>query len=166
MALPKTFWSQKVMVTQGGPYHLHSPSINLQFVLWPQGKAERLGRSVIGQATAEKSEGAPSGTVVKNLPAVQETQVWSLDREDPPEKGMATHSSILAGKSCEQRSPAGSSPWGCERQTCLVTEQAQKKEWKSSRAVNRCHSMHVLPRLLHHFSMRLLLWSLTSYLDP
>ena len=33
---------------------------------------------------------------VKNLPAVQETQVRSLDLEDPLEKGMATHSSILA----------------------------------------------------------------------
>ena len=33
---------------------------------------------------------------VKNLPAIQETQVQSLDREDPLEKRMATHSSILA----------------------------------------------------------------------
>ena len=33
---------------------------------------------------------------VKNLPAVQETQVRSLAQEDPLEKGMATHSSILA----------------------------------------------------------------------
>ena len=33
---------------------------------------------------------------VKNLPAVQETQVQSLDQEDPLEKGMVTHSSILA----------------------------------------------------------------------
>ena len=33
--------------------------------------------------------------MVKNLPAMQETQVRSLDWEDPLEKGMATHSSIL-----------------------------------------------------------------------
>ena len=33
---------------------------------------------------------------VKNLPAVQETEVRSLSREDPLEKEMATHSSILA----------------------------------------------------------------------
>ena len=33
---------------------------------------------------------------VKNLPAIQETQVPSLGREDPLEKEMATHSSILA----------------------------------------------------------------------
>ena len=34
--------------------------------------------------------------MVKNLPAVQETQVQSLGQEDPLEKGMATHSRILA----------------------------------------------------------------------
>ena len=32
---------------------------------------------------------------VKNLPAIQETWVQSLGQEDPLEKGMATHSSIL-----------------------------------------------------------------------
>ena len=34
--------------------------------------------------------------IVKNLPAGQETWVQSLSQEDPLEKGMATHSSILA----------------------------------------------------------------------
>ena len=34
--------------------------------------------------------------MVKNLPATQETQVRSLGWEDPLEKGMATHSNILA----------------------------------------------------------------------
>ena len=34
--------------------------------------------------------------MVKNLPAMQETWVWFLDQEDSLEKGMATHSSILA----------------------------------------------------------------------
>ena len=34
--------------------------------------------------------------MVKNLPAMQETQVQSLGQEDPLEKEMATHSSILA----------------------------------------------------------------------
>ena len=33
--------------------------------------------------------------MVKNLPAVWESRVRSLDLEGPPEKGMATHSSIL-----------------------------------------------------------------------
>ena len=34
--------------------------------------------------------------IVKDLPALQETQVQSLGQEDPLEKGMATHCSILA----------------------------------------------------------------------
>ena len=34
--------------------------------------------------------------MVKNLPAIQETQVRSLDQEDLLEKGMANHSNILA----------------------------------------------------------------------
>ena len=38
----------------------------------------------------------PNGSVVKNLPAVPETQVHSLGQEDPMEEEMATHSSILA----------------------------------------------------------------------
>ena len=34
--------------------------------------------------------------MVNNLPAIQETQVRSLGQKDPMEKGMATHSSVLA----------------------------------------------------------------------
>ena len=34
--------------------------------------------------------------MVKNLSAMQDTRIQSLDQEDPLEKGMATHSSILA----------------------------------------------------------------------
>ena len=51
--------------------------------------------------------------VVKNLPANAgdiETQVRSLDREDPLEEEMATHSSILAWE-IPQRSLVGYSPW-------------------------------------------------------
>ena len=44
--------------------------------------------------------------LVKNLPAIQETWVWSLGWEDPLEKGRATHSSILAWRI------AWTSPWG------------------------------------------------------
>ena len=43
---------------------------------------------------------------------MQEAWVWSLGREDPLEKEMATHSSILPGKSHGQRSLVGYSPWG------------------------------------------------------
>ena len=41
-------------------------------------------------------KGFPGGSVVKNLPAKQETQVRSLGGEDPLENEMATHSRILA----------------------------------------------------------------------
>ena len=36
--------------------------------------------------------------MVKNMPAMQETRVWSLGQEDPLEKEMAAHPSILAWK--------------------------------------------------------------------
>ena len=45
--------------------------------------------------------------MVKNLPAIQETQVQSLDLEDPLEKGMATHSSILAWRIPWTQKPGG-----------------------------------------------------------
>ena len=50
--------------------------------------------------------------MVENLPTVQQTWVRSLGQEDPLEKGMATHSSILAGESQGQKSLVGYSPWG------------------------------------------------------
>ena len=40
----------------------------------------------------------PGGSTLKRLPAMWETQVRSLGREDPLEKEMATHSSTLAWK--------------------------------------------------------------------
>ena len=42
------------------------------------------------------SGASPMAQMVKNLPAMQETQVQSLGREDPLEKGMAARSKILA----------------------------------------------------------------------
>ena len=50
---------------------------------------------LIGAATVENSMELVA-QVVKNLPTIQVTQVWSLGQEDPMEKGMATHSSVLA----------------------------------------------------------------------
>ena len=54
----------------------------------------------------------PSLQTVKNLPAVRETQVRPLGSDDPPEKEMATHSSILPGEFHGQRSQAGYRTWG------------------------------------------------------
>ena len=53
--------------------------------------------------------------MVKNLPAMQETRVQSLDWEDPLKKGMTTHSSILAWRIPWTEEPGGLySPWGCK----------------------------------------------------
>ena len=52
--------------------------------------------------------------MVKNPPAMQETQYGSLGWEDPLEKGMATHSIVLAWRIHGQRTQAGYSPWGLE----------------------------------------------------
>ena len=58
--------------------------------------------------------GFPGGSVVKNSLAKQETQIQSLAWEDPLEREMATHSSILAWRIPWQKSLVGYSPWGCK----------------------------------------------------
>ena len=50
-----------------------------------------------------------------NLPAIWETQVWSLGWEDPLEKGMATHSSILAWRTPWTEEPGGLQFMGSHR---------------------------------------------------
>ena len=53
--------------------------------------------------------------VVKNLRAIQKSQVRSLGREDPLEKGMATHSSILAWEIPWTEEPGGLQSMGSQR---------------------------------------------------
>ena len=53
----------------------------------------------------------PSGSDV-NLPVMRETRVWSMCQKDPPEKGMATHSRILAWRIPWAESRVCCSPWG------------------------------------------------------
>ena len=52
-------------------------------------------------------ETLPVAQMVKNLPAMWETWVRSLGWEDPLEKGMATHSSILARRISWTEEPGG-----------------------------------------------------------
>ena len=52
---------------------------------------------------------------VKNLPAMQETQVRSLGQEDPLKEGMATHSSILAREIPWTEEPSGLQSIGSQR---------------------------------------------------
>ena len=51
----------------------------------------------------------------KNLPTVQETRVRSLGREDPLEKEMATHSTILAWEIPWTEEPGGLQPMGLQK---------------------------------------------------
>ena len=53
--------------------------------------------------------------LVKNLPAVPETQVWSMSWEDPPEKEMANYSSIFAWKIPWTEEPDGLQLMGLQR---------------------------------------------------
>ena len=52
---------------------------------------------------------------MKNLPAIQETQIQSLGQKDPLEKGMATHSSILTWKIPWTEKPGGLQAIGSHR---------------------------------------------------
>ena len=53
--------------------------------------------------------------MVENSPAVQETRVQSLGQEDPLEKGMATHSSILTWRIPWTEEPGGLQSLGSQR---------------------------------------------------
>ena len=56
---------------------------------------------------------------VKNLPAMRETWVQPLGREDSLEKGMATHSSILAWRIPWTEEPGGPQPMGLSGLSCF-----------------------------------------------
>ena len=57
--------------------------------------------------------------MVKNLPAMQEMQVWSLGWEDALEKRMVTHASILAWRISWTEEPGGLQSMGSQSQTQL-----------------------------------------------
>ena len=63
-------------------------------------------------------EGIPTGSAVKNSPAMQETRdtpTWSLGWEDPLEEGMATQSSILPWRLSGTEDPGGLQSIGSQR---------------------------------------------------
>ena len=64
----------------------------------------------------------PSGSVVNNPPAGQEMWVQSLDQDDPPEEGLATHASILAWRIPWTEELGGLRSMGSQRDTTTVTE--------------------------------------------
>ena len=77
--------------------------------------------------------------MVKNLPALQETQVQSLGQEDPLEKEMATHSNILAWEIPQTEQPESYSPWGhkeLDTAEQLTLHFNQEQSLKGMRAVS------------------------------
>ena len=60
---------------------------------------------------------------IKNLPAMQETRVRSLSQEDPLEKGMVTHSSILAWRILWTEEPGGLQSMGSQRVKTQLSNQ-------------------------------------------
>ena len=72
----------------------------------------------------------PDESVVKNPPAKQKTQVPSLDREDPLEKKMATHSSILTWKIPWIEESGGLQSMGSQR---VRHDLATKQELRNSK---------------------------------
>ena len=74
--------------------------------------------------------------MIKNLPAVKETQVWSLGQEDPLEKGMATHSRILVWRIPRTEEPGRLKSMGWQRvghdwatNTTTKSQDAQLTKW-------------------------------------
>ena len=70
------------------------------------------GKTINSNLVSLHLYGFLGGAEVKASASMQETRVQSLGQEDPLEKEMATHFSVLAGKSHRRRSLAGYSPWG------------------------------------------------------
>ena len=74
---------------------------------------------ILGWLREYSSSSTPSASVVaetvKNPPAVRETRVQSLGGEDPLEKGMVTHSSVLAWRIPWTEEPGGLQSMGSQR---------------------------------------------------
>ena len=90
-------------------------------------KRKRINQLWLISFVTQQKPGFQGGSTVKNLPAThkmgERPQVRSLSWEDPPEEGIATHSSILVCRICSQRSLAGYSPQGrTELETTKATE--------------------------------------------
>ena len=115
--------------------------------------------------------------MVKNMPVMQETWVWSLDQKDPLEKGMATHSSILAWRIPWTEEPGGlQSMRSKESHTTewlalvcsSITKKKQNKtlnfEWNTQNAL-KCLHIHSFFYLLPAF-ISCKVWNITHMNQP
>jgi len=72
-----------------------------------QGQGSLVGCHLWGHTELLHDKASPVAQMIKNLPVIQETWVWSLGQEDPLEKGMATRSSIIAWRIPRTEKPGG-----------------------------------------------------------
>ena len=82
----------------------------------------------------------------KTLPAMQETRVWSLGREDPLEKEMATHSNIFAWRIPWTEEPGGLQSMGSQRlehDWATITFTRRKKDHLWFSLFTTCLSYHL-----------------------
>ena len=70
--------------------------------------------------------------IVKNLPAIKETWVWSLDWQGPLEKGMATQSSILAWRIPTDRGAWRATVHGVAESRTRLSDWAEHSKGRSS----------------------------------
>ena len=73
-------------------------------------------------ANREDKQGFPGSSVSKESPPMQETRVQSLGLEDPLEKEMATHSSILAWKIARTEEPGGLQHVGSQKSQTQLSD--------------------------------------------
>ena len=110
-----TLYEEWVVQTQSMSSIIRKDWIKMLVVrthLWKLAKGQSQGISFLSQRQLTRA--SLVAQTVKNLPAMQETMVQSLGREDPLEKGMATHSSILAWRIPWMEEPGGLQYWGCK----------------------------------------------------
>ena len=102
--LSQSLWPGRINALTGQFYAF---SLHLRSVSWNQhASPTKIGSFQVAQ-------------MVKNLPTMQETQVWS--KKDPQENGMQPTLVFLPGESHGQRSQVGYSPWG--------RRESDKTEW-------------------------------------
>ena len=144
------YWSR---VSFPSPGDLSNPGIELLspalagrlFTVWAT--REALSPSVLLSKVASWAEISISSSRLacdirhfdgKNPPAMQETQIWSLHQEDPLEKVMTFHSSILAWRIPWTEEPGGLQSMGCKSQIWLLITHTHSGYWWCWRLLLMC----------------------------
>ena len=88
--------------------------------LW-RTQSNTISHHLLGLLTRGRG-GFPGGSIVKNLPAMQEKQLWTLGLEGPLEKERAIHSSILAWEIPWTKEPGGLQSTGLQKNQTRLSD--------------------------------------------